>query len=46
MVHELLGKGLCRSYSPLCAIKMQTTSGETPKVARYDKGENYELFDL
>ena len=24
--------------------KMQTTSGDTPKVARYDKGENYELF--
>ena len=23
---------------------MQTTSGDTPKVARYDKGENYELF--
>ena len=26
------------------ALKMQTTSGDTPKVARYDKGENYELF--
>lgn len=42
MVRDFGADGLCRSCSPFCAIKMQTTSGETPN----DKGENYELFDL
>ena len=46
MVHELARLGCWHSQSLTDAIKMQTTSGETPKVARYDKGENYELFDL
>ena len=44
MVRDFGADGCCRGYSPFCAIKMQTTSGDTPKVARYDKGENYELF--
>ena len=34
------------SQSLTDAIKMQTTSGKAPKAACYDKGENYELFDL